>query len=77
MTRIEGAPEVLDDFDRFFEHLTGFEVAAVSGRLQEVFDVIQVLARSPWIDRSGARGKRELTIGQGSRGLRRAVPVPG
>ncbi|HOV19913.1 type II toxin-antitoxin system RelE/ParE family toxin [Ottowia sp.] len=68
MTRIEGAPEVLDDFDRFFEHLTGFEVAAVCGRLQEIFEAIQVLARRPWIGRPIAGGKRELAIGQGSLG---------
>ena len=68
MTRIELAPEVLDDFDRFFEHMMRFEVADVSGRLQEILDAIQVLTHSPLIGRPVAGGQRELVIGQDNRG---------
>ena len=68
MTRIELAPEVLDDFDRFFEPMTRFEVADVFGRLQEILDAIQVLTHSPLIGRPVAGGQRELVIGQDSRG---------
>ena len=68
MTRIELAPEVLDDFDRFFEPMTRFEVADVFGRLQEILDAVQVLTHSPLIGRPVAGGKRELVIGQGNRG---------
>ncbi|MBN9407066.1 MAG: type II toxin-antitoxin system RelE/ParE family toxin [Burkholderiales bacterium] len=68
MTRIELAPEVLDDFDRFFEHMMRFEVVDVSGRLQEILDAIQVLTHSPLIGRPVAGGQRELVIGQGNRG---------
>ena len=68
MARIELAPEVLDDFDRFFEHMARFEVADVSGRLQDILDAIQVLTHSPMIGRPVAGGKRELVIGQGNRG---------
>ena len=67
MARIELAPEVLDDFDRFFEHMACFEVADVSGRLQDILDAIQVLTHSPMIGRPVAGGKRELVIGQGNR----------
>lgn len=68
MTRIELAPEVLDDFERFFEHMTRFELADVPGRLQDILDAIQVLTHSPLIGRPVAGGQRELVIGQGSRG---------
>ncbi|MBS0408162.1 MAG: type II toxin-antitoxin system RelE/ParE family toxin [Proteobacteria bacterium] len=68
MTRIELAPEVLDDFDRFFEPMTRFEVADVFGRLQEILDAVQVLTHSPLIGRPVAGGKRELVIGWGNRG---------
>ena len=68
MARIELAPEVLDDFERFFEHMTRFAVADVPRRLQDILDAIQVLTHSPLIGRPVAGGQRELVIGQGSRG---------
>ena len=68
MARIEAAPEVLDDFDRFFEHLTGFEVADVTSRLAEIVQAVDVLATSPLIGRPVEGGKRELVIGHGSHG---------
>ena len=77
MARIETAPEVLDDFDRFFEHLTGFEVADVAGRLAEIVQAVDVLSTSPLIGRPVEGGKRELVIGRGSHGyvaLYRYVP---
>ena len=77
MARIEVAPGVLEDFDRFFEHLTGFDVQDVTGRLAEILQAIDVLATSPLIGRPVERGQRELVIGRGSRGyvaLYRYVP---
>jgi toxin ParE1/3/4 len=47
MARIEAAPEVFDDFDRFFEHLIQFEVDDVPGRLAEILQAVEVLATSP------------------------------
>ena len=35
MARIELAPEVLDDFDRFLDHMARFEVADVPARIGE------------------------------------------
>ena len=58
--RIEAAPEVLDDFDRFFAHLTGFEVADVAGRLAEIYAAFRdrvdtfVFYLAWWIDEERA-----------------------
>lgn len=68
MAHIEAAPEVLDDFDRFFEHLTQFEIEDVPGRLAEILQAVDVLTTSPLIGRPAGGGKRELVIGRGSRG---------
>jgi plasmid stabilization system protein ParE len=77
MARIELAPEVLDDFDRFFEHLAQFDVDVSETRAAEIIDAVQVLPHSPLIGRKVRGGKRELVIGRGSRGyvaLYRYVP---
>lgn len=68
MARIELAPEVLDDFDRFFEHLARFEADTAPERIAEILQAIQILAHSPLIGRKAEGGKRELVIGRGSRG---------
>lgn len=80
MARIELAPEVFDDFDRFFDHLsqfTQFEVEDAPQRIDEIVQAVQILAHSPLIGRRVKGGKRELVIGQESRGyvaLYRFVP---
>ena len=77
MARIELAPEVFDDFDRFFDHMAKFEVEHAAERIGEIVQAIQLLAHSPLIGRQIKGGKRELVIGQGSRGcvaLYRFVP---
>lgn len=68
MPRVELAPEVLDDFDRFFGHLTQFEVDDVPHRVAQIVAAIQILADHPLIGRPARAGKRELVIGRGSRG---------
>ena len=68
MTRIEGAPEVLEDFDRIFDHLSQFDVGKVPERISEILDAMQVLSHSPLIGRKMKGGKRELVIGRGSHG---------
>jgi toxin ParE1/3/4 len=62
------APEVLDDFDRNFDHLTAVEVKDASARVGEIVQAIQILAVSPSIGRPVKGGKRELVIGKESRG---------
>jgi plasmid stabilization system protein ParE len=77
VTRIELAPEVLDDFDRFLEHQARFDVDDTPHRLTEIVKAIQVLADHPLIGRKTSRGNRELIIGRDSRGyvaLYRYVP---
>lgn len=68
MTRIELAPEVLDDFDRFLAHMTQFEVVDAPERIAEIIDAIQILAHSPRIGRLLTGGQRELVIGNDARG---------
>jgi plasmid stabilization system protein ParE len=67
-TRIELAPEILDDFDRILEHLARFEVADAQARVAEIIEAVQVLTHSPLIGRAVRGGKRELVIGRGSHG---------
>lgn len=68
MTRIELAPEVLDDFERFLEHLAHFEASDASGRLNLILDAIAVLRQNPLIGRPVSDGMRELIIGRAGRG---------
>jgi plasmid stabilization system protein ParE len=68
MARLELAPEVLDDFDRFFEHLHSYEVENVPQRIGEIVDALQILTHSALIGRKVRGGKRELVIGQDTRG---------
>lgn len=68
MARIELVPEVFDDFDRFFDHLTEYEVEDVPDRIGEILQAVQILASSPLIGRPIKGGQRELVIGEGSRG---------
>jgi plasmid stabilization system protein ParE len=68
MARVELAPEVLDDFDRFLDHMARFEVAEAPARIGEIMQAIQILTHSPLIGRPVKSGKRELVIGHGSRG---------
>lgn len=77
MARLELAPEVLDDFDRFFDHLLAFEVERIPERIGEILSALQVLTHSPLIGRKVRGGLRELVIGQDARGyvaLYRFIP---
>jgi plasmid stabilization system protein ParE len=77
MSRIELAPEVLYDFDRFIEHQAQHGIEDTPKRIADIIAAIDVLAHSPLIGRKVARGKRELVIGRDSRGyvaLYRYVP---
>ena len=68
MARIELAPEVFDDFDRFFEHLAQFEISDAPDRISGILEALQILAHSPLIGRKVRGGKRELVIGQRAQG---------
>ncbi|MDM0002791.1 type II toxin-antitoxin system RelE/ParE family toxin [Variovorax sp. J22P240] len=68
MARIELAPEVVDDLDRFLDHMTQFDAVDIAKRIEEIIEAIQILAHSPQIGRPVKDGKRELVIGKGARG---------
>ena len=68
MAHIVLAPEVFDDFDRFFDHLAQFEVDDAPERITGIVQALQVLTGSPGIGRRVKGGQRELVIGQDSRG---------
>lgn len=68
MARIELAPEVLEDFDRIFDHLAHLDVRDAAQRIGEIIEAIQILAHSPLIGRKVKRGNRELVIGHASHG---------
>ncbi len=77
-TRIVLVPEVLDDFDRFFEHIAQFDPGSAPERIGEIVQAIDILQQSPTIGRKVKNGKRELVIGRGTRGyvaLYRHVPA--
>ncbi len=69
MARIELVPEVLDDFDRFFDHMAQFGATAdAPQRIDEIIGAVDVLAHSPLIGRKVKDGNRELVIGRPSQG---------
>jgi plasmid stabilization system protein ParE len=68
MARIELAAGALDDFDRFLNHMAEFDVPDAPARISEILQAIDILTHSPLIGRPVRGGKRELIIGQGSRG---------
>src|SRR5215208_1184059 len=68
MARVELAPEVFDDFDRFFEHMAQFEIEDEPAMIGESVQAIQILTHSPLIGPPVRGGTRELVIGRGARG---------
>lgn len=68
MARIELAPEVFDDFDRFFEHIAQHDIDGAPERIGEIVQAVQILASSPMIGRPVKGGLRELVIGRAPRG---------
>lgn len=68
MTRIGLAPEVLDDFDRFFDHIAQFDPESAPERIGAILEALQILTLSPQIGRPVQGGKRELVICRASRG---------
>ena len=68
MARIELVPEVLDDLDRFLDHLTQHEGVDAPVRMGEILQAIQMLTSNPLIGRPVKGGKRELVIGADARG---------
>ena len=77
MSRVELAPEILDDFERILEHLLDHDVPAAAARIRDIVSAIDVLELNPLIGRGMRSGLRELVIGRGATGyvaLYRYVP---
>lgn len=68
MSRVELAPEVLKDFDRFLDHMAHHQVENPTGRIDEILQSIEVLRHSPQIGRPIKGSLRELVLGHGARG---------
>ncbi len=68
MSRIETAPEVFDDFDRFLDHIAQFDIGSAPERIAEIVEAVQILANHPLMGRPARGGMRELVIGRGARG---------
>ncbi|MBV8208460.1 MAG: type II toxin-antitoxin system RelE/ParE family toxin [Burkholderiaceae bacterium] len=68
MARVILQEEVLDDFDRFLDHLMEHGVEDPAERIGEITDALRVLETSPFIGRPTGDGLRELVIGTGARG---------
>lgn len=69
MARIELAPEVFDDFDRFLDYMA--EVGSIEHaprRIDELIAAVDILAQSPLMGRKVKDGMRELVIGRSSNG---------
>ena len=68
MTRIELAPELVEDFDRILDHLARHEVENPGQRIGEIIAAVEILEQNPLIGRPVANSKRELVIGRRSHG---------
>ena len=78
MARLELAPEVFDDLDRFFDRMLQVEVEVGSERIGEILEAVDILKHSPLVGRPVKGGMRELIIGRSSRSyvaLYRFVPA--
>jgi len=68
MSRIELAPELVEDFDRILEHLDRHGADDPPSRIREIMHAIDVLEHNPLIGRPVDEYTRELVIGRRSRG---------
>jgi toxin ParE1/3/4 len=68
MARVELAPDVLDDLDRFIDFMQSHGDGDAPMRIAELIDAIDALTHSPSIGRPVAGEKRELVIGKRGRG---------
>lgn len=78
MTRVRLTHGVVEDLDRFVEHLYRHEIDAAEARAGEIISALDVLADNPLIGRPAGADKFELLIGRGSRGylaLYRYLPL--
>jgi len=68
MSRVELAPEVVDDLERSLDHLLQHRADEAPSRIREIIQAIDVLGTNPLIGRPASGDKRELVIGRRARG---------
>lgn len=68
MARIELAPDIVDDFDRIFDHLERHGSTEIAGRIEEIIAGLDILEQHPMIGRPAPGDHRELVLGKDSRG---------
>ena len=68
MAKVELAPEIQDDIDRIFDHLSEHAIEDVPSRIREIIQAIDVLQYNPLIGRAASLDTRELVIGRSARG---------
>jgi addiction module RelE/StbE family toxin len=68
VARVELAPELQNDFDRIFDHLSEYAVEDAPGRIREIIQAIDVLQYNPLIGRIAFTDTRELIIGRSAHG---------
>ena len=68
MSRIELAPEVVEDFERILDHLAQYEAVDRAARIGEIIQAISVLEHNPLIGRPAAGEMNELVIGRRTHG---------
>jgi plasmid stabilization system protein ParE len=68
MARIEFAPQVLDDFGRFFDQSVELGVTDAPQRVADIIEAVQILASHPLIGHPVKGSRRELVIGMGTLG---------
>jgi toxin ParE1/3/4 len=64
MARIELATKVLQDFERFIDHLLRTGAADAPERIEEIIQALDILTHSPLIGRPVKNGNRELVVGR-------------
>lgn len=67
-SRIELAPEILDDFERILDHLHEHGSDNPEQRITQIIEAIDVLESNPLIGRPVQHDKRELVIGRRAKG---------
>jgi toxin ParE1/3/4 len=68
MSRVELAPELVDDFERILTHLAQHAGDATVERIDSIIKALDVLEHSPLIGRPAHEDLRELVIGRDTRG---------
>lgn len=58
----------LRDLDRIVAHLEAHEADDIAARVADILESLELLQRHPLIGRAAQPPRRELVIGQGSRG---------